>query len=716
MRRPAGLLTTACALAFVAGALSAPIFAQTAAKGTAQNKDAAGNVVETVTVTATKGQAQEIQKVPMAVQVFSGEELKAQHIETIADLTSSIPGLVEGFHQSAASQIYDIRGAGSTNNNGDSPVGYYLDDVPFIVTNFGVAPPVKFFDINRIEVLRGPQGTLYGQGSSGGVFIFHTRDPDLQNLQYMGEATLSQTGGSGNYNYELSGAVSVPVIDDKLAVRVSGGMSYNPGFADVYYGAYDGTPDKKNVNSVRNDDIRAVVLYKPLENLTVRAQYWRFSPRQQFTGFLASVDPMFFENTAGQPSYADGAFELMSATVTLDLDDVTITSATSRTTGHFGIYIPISPPGPSFFSSEFYPSMLAEEIRAYSTGDGPLHWVVGGQYQDGQGPQANFLSIPPFGVFTDASQNTLTQNYAGFGEVSYDLFGGELVPLVGLREYHDDRAFQDSHGFEPTSKNVLTYRASLTWLPTDTLTVFGTTSTGFRPGTVQSEAQVISLQGNGFPATVSLDPENSTNWEIGMRWRTDDRSLSVNLNFYLSKISNMQTSATGSISGVDGQINFGSAISKGIDYEIHWQTPLEGLALGLVGNVNSQVFDTVFPQLTLVSPQYAPGKRLVNSVLYNFRVDASYTRPITDEVSGYTNVSYSKTGNRFQGTSTAAPYFGINAALGIQYDRYDLSVFGSNLTDERGPSINFGTSTLGTLSGAIITPRTIGIRLRLNSQ
>jgi iron complex outermembrane recepter protein len=714
-------------LAFAAGALSVPVLAQTAPS----EKPSAGTTIETVVVTATKGQAQDIQKVPMAVQVFSGEQLKDQHIQTVNDLVSSIPGLVEGFHQSAASQIYDIRGAGSTNNNGDSPVGYYLDDVPFVSTNFGIAPPVRFFDINRIEVLRGPQGTLYGQGSSGGVFIFHTRDPNLQKLEYAADANASQTAGSGNFNYELSGAVSVPLIDDTLAVRVSGGMSYNPGWADVYYGAAKGSPapDKKNVNSVRNDDIRAVVLYKPLDNLTVRAQYWRFSPRQQYTGFLAGVgdttlyDSPFYENTAGQPSYADGSFELWSGTVTLNLQDVTITSATSRMTGKFGIYIPISPVGS--FSSEFYPSMLAEEIRAFSTGDGPLHWVIGGQYQDGQGPQANFLQIPPF-VYVDASQNTLTQNYAVFGEVSYDLFGGKLVPLIGLRGYYDDRAFQDSHGFEPTSKSVLTYRASLTWLPTDNLTVFGTTSTGFRPGTVQSEAQVISLQGNGFPASVSLDPENSTNYEIGARWRTDDGALAVNLNFYWSKITNMQTSATGSIAGVDGQINFGSAISKGIDYEIHWQTPLEGLALGLVGNVNSQVFDKVFPQLTVISPQFASGKRLVNSILYNFRVDASYTTPITDEVSGYTNVSYSKTGNRWQGTGYSDPYFGINATLGIRYDRYDLSLFGTNLTDERGPTIRFGTNSYydlangvtgpETRTGAIITPRTIGVRLRMNSE
>jgi len=719
MSRTTGLLTSVCAVA-LAAAFSGPVFAQSSNSGS----NNAIESLETVTVTATKGKAEVLQKVPMAVQVFGAELLKDRNIENISDLVSSIPGIVEGQRQSAASASYNIRGAGGSNANGDSPVGYYLDDVPFIVTNFGVAPPVRFFDVSRVEVLRGPQGTLYGQGSSGGVFVFHTRDPNLSNFEYMGEAVGSQTQGSGSFNYELSGAVSVPLVDDKLGIRVSGGLSYNPGWADAYYGAYDGTPDKKNVNSVKNNDIRVVALYRPLQNLTIRTQYWRFSPRQQFTGFLASVEPEFYENTVGQPSYADGSFELMSATAVLDLQDVTITSATSRTTGKFGIYIPISPAG--YFTSEFFPSMLAEEIRANSTGDGPLHWVIGGQYQDGQGPQANVLSIgaPPY-VYVNADNNTLTKNYAAFGEVSYDLFGGKLVPLFGLREYYDDRAFSDATSRQSVGTNVLTYRATLNWLPTDALTVFATTSTGFRAGIVQSAAQVASLKLNGIPAKVVLDPEYSTNYEVGTRWRSEDGRLSASLNFYLSKFSGMQTSVTGGISGVDGFANFGKGTSKGIDYEVNWRTPVQGLVLSVVGNINGQTFGAIDPKIAAVLPANSPlkeGGRLVNSILYNYRFGASYDTAITGDVTGYANFSYSKTGNRYvapdatTGINTADPFFGVNSTVGIRYDRYDVSVFGSNLTDERGPTIGTSLSTINTRGGSAITPRTIGLRLRINSQ
>ena len=114
--------------------------------------------------------------------------------------------------------------------------------------------------------------------------------------------------------------MSIPLLKDRLAVRVSGGHSFNPGWADAYYGPFDGTPDKKGVNEVKNDDIRVAALYKPTENISLRGQYWRFRPRQQFTGFTASVDPPYFQNTAGQGSFANGDFELWSLTASIDFE------------------------------------------------------------------------------------------------------------------------------------------------------------------------------------------------------------------------------------------------------------------------------------------------------------------------------------------------------------------------------------------------------------
>ncbi len=160
----------------VLAAMSGPAWSQDATNNRATRSNTSD--VDEVVVTAQKSGAQSLQDVPLAIQAFGGEQLREKNITSINDLVSAVPGAFEGQRQSVASRSYNLRGAGGSNANGDSPIGYYLDDVPFVVTNFGIAPPVRFIDVERVEVLRGPQGTLYGQGSSGGVFIFHTRDPE----------------------------------------------------------------------------------------------------------------------------------------------------------------------------------------------------------------------------------------------------------------------------------------------------------------------------------------------------------------------------------------------------------------------------------------------------------------------------------------------------------------------------------------------------------
>lgn len=663
--------------------------------------------VTEIVVTGQKSGAQVLQKVPLAIQAFDGEDLKEKNITNVADLVSSVPGAFEGQRQSVASRSYNLRGAGGSNANGDSPIGYYVDDVPFIVTNFGIAPPIRFQDLDRVEVLRGPQGTLYGQGSSGGVFIFRTRDPNLDHIQVQGEAEVGKTHLSRGTNYGFAGAFSVPIIKERLAVRVSGGHSRNPGWADEYYGAFDGTPDEKGVNNVYNDDIRVVALAKPVDNLSLRAQYWHFRPRQDFLGGMASVEPPYYQNTANQPSFGNGDFKLYSLSANLDLPTFSITSATSKLKGEFGIYIPISPSG--FFSSQFFPKMFAQEVRAYSTGSSPFNWVVGAQYQDGSGPQENLLQNPA--VTVNADNNTITKNWAVFGEARYDLFDGKLVPLIGLRQYHDKRTFADATTRVPNTRNVTTWRANLAYLPSTNLTMFITAATGFRAGIVQSQAQVASLILGGIPASTTLNPEKSRNFEAGVKFRTPNRDLSVGLNAYLTKYKDLQTDTPGGIQGVNGFTNFGDATSKGIDFEVHWRAA-PGLTFNAVGNVNRGRYDSVNPLVQAARPLIRPGSRLVNSIEYGYRIDASYNHKFSNGWDMFSNLAYNQSGDRLQASGLkAAPYSQLSATAGVRFNAYEIAFIGNNLTDERGPTT---VGNQGPLSGSGPTPRTVSLRFRFN--
>ena len=254
---------------------------------------------------------------------------------------------------------------------------------------------------------------------------------------------------------------------------------------------------------------------------------------------------------------------------------------------------------------------------------------------------------------------------------------------------------------------------NLSWLPTDDLTLFVTAATGFRAGIVQSQVQVLSLQLAGVPASVALNPETSKNYEVGLKWRTADRALSVALNIYKTKYEDLADQhARQPSTNVNGFSNFGDGTSKGIDYEIRWHTPLEGLILGLVGNTNKSEFDRVAPAVQAALPLFRPGSRLVNSIQHTSRVDVSYSRNITSRLEGFGNVSYGRTGDRLQSSGLYADAYGlIDATLGVRTGPYEFALIGDNLGDERGPTF---IGTTGPNSGSGPTPRTVGLRFRAN--
>ncbi|HWI86354.1 MAG TPA: TonB-dependent receptor [Sphingomonas sp.] len=690
-------------------ALSSPALAQDAAAPTKTGESADGAAAEEVVITASKSGQQTLQRAPLAIQAFSGETLKERNVNDVTDLIGSIPGASEGQNQSATSRSYNIRGVGVSGTNGDSPIGYYLDDVPFVVPNFGIAPPIRFLDIDRVEILRGPQGTLYGQGSAGGTFIFHTRDPDLNDVKFGAETSLSNTDDASGLNYSVSGAVSVPIVKDHLAVRVSGGITHNKGYADVFYGARDNTPDEKDANYDRNEDIRAVVLWKPASNIRIRGQFWQFRPTQGYSGGLASVEPPFFQNTGGREGFSRGKFQLYSLAANVDLGDVEITSSTSYLKGNFGTLYPIA--ADAFFSTFFFPKNFTQEIRMNSAGSGPFHWVIGGQYQDGEGPQQNYLKIPAAGLDNNANNNAKTKNWATFGEISYDLFDGKLVPLVGLRYYHDKRTFVDDTSSIPSSRGVTTWRANLAYLPNSHLTMFVTAATGFRAGIIQSQLQANALLADGVPTSTSLRPETLTNYELGAKWRSPSNAISIGANLYRIEFKDVQTSINSSIQ-VGGYANLGDAHTNGIDLEVTWNTPLKGLSFRGVGNVNTGEFDDVESAVTAALPIVHKGGRMTNSVRHNYQLSANYNGRLTSNVAMFSNLTWSRFGNRLMSSGFYTdPYSLIGATIGVRSGPWELTAFGENLTDERGPTFLLAPTIV---SGP--RPRTIGLRLRANFQ
>ena len=202
---------------------------------------------------------------PAAVQAFSSSQLEESGLADLSQLMRAVPGASEGRSTSAGTRSFQIRGV--TSLYGDSTVGYFLDDAVFTILNRNWAPVASTFDVKRVEVLRGPQGTLVGLGAMGGTVRFITADPDLKQLRARGVAGGPQTTG-GEPNWSVAAALSVPLISDRLAVHVVASRDHTGGYAES-----PTFPGVKNQTS--NELLRIKLLGKPHRNVIVKLGWQR---------------------------------------------------------------------------------------------------------------------------------------------------------------------------------------------------------------------------------------------------------------------------------------------------------------------------------------------------------------------------------------------------------------------------------------------------------
>jgi iron complex outermembrane recepter protein len=694
-------------------ACATPAMAQEA-DGAAPDTAASSSPDDEILVTASKTGEQALGKVPMAIQAFSGEQLQARQINEAADLINLIPGASQQSQVGAAFRIFSFRGSGAGGSVGDGMIGYYLDDTPFGVPNFQNAPPLRYFDVERVEVLRGPQGTLYGSGSMGGAIIFRTKNPDLNTVHVEGEAGISTTRGAGNPNYTASAALSVPLIADKLALRVSGGYDYRAGYADVYQGDPVGTPYKTDANDIRNRDLRAVLLWQPDEQLTVRLQAWYFRLNQDYLQVMNSLDPAYLAYQGDVKGYERAETYYYSGTVSYDFGKVLVTNATSfqNTKGGFGVALNLGEPlGIGQLINGYAAHNFINETRVTIQDSGPFHQVIGAFFQDASSPYNFTLDFPTLQL--DGLTTTKTRNGSVFSEVSYDLFGGKLVPLVGLRYFVDDRtAISTSSAGDVTTNakpNVLTWRANLAYYPSSAVTLFVNAGTGFRSGILQSQAQANAVIADGVPSAPALEPDKLRNLEAGVKFSLAGGALRVAASVYNIYYENLQSAFNTSI-GLSAFANLGDAETTGVDLDLTWRTPLPGLSLSFVGNMNNAKFTNVVAAFAEANPLVRDGARMFNTPPHNFRVDANYTRDVGGGYELVGNAAVSHTGYArlaITDLSRVESYTLVDANIGVRKGPVEVSLYAQNLGDERGPTAANGTTLL-----AGPYPRTLGLKLR----
>ena len=673
------------------------------------------DVMDEIVVSATKVGEQSLSDVPMAIQAFKGEALEKQGVREAKDLIELIPGASEQSEIGAGYKVFSFRGSGAGGPIGDGMIGYYLDDTPFGIPNFQAAPPIQYFDLEQVEVLRGPQGTLYGQGSMGGAIIYHTKNPDLQKFKLDSDLDTSKSADAGDMNYRVAAAVSMPLVTDKLAVRLSGGYDFRAGYSDVYQAAPVGTPYKTDANEIRSSDVQAVILWQPTERLTFRTRAWQFRADQDYLQVMNSLDPPYASNQGTVDGYDRRKSNYFSNTITYKFDNVLLTNATSyqeTLPGGFGVGLGLGPPlGTGVLVNGGHAHNAVNELRASSSGDSPFHWVAGTFYQNASGYYSFGITFPT--LVLNGGTITRTENYSIFTELSYDFLGGKLVPLVGLRYFEDKRTSDSvSNGVEASSSanpDKVTWRANLAYHLNDDWMLFLNAGTGFRSGILQSQAQADAVIADGVPSGLSLTPDELRNIEVGVKGFVADGKLRFAASVYDIHYKNLQSAFPTSI-GLAAFANLGDSKTRGIDIDLMWYTPLEGLSVSVIGNVNESEFTDVIPEFTEAVPGTANGSRLYNTPPYNWRLDLGYEHPVG--AGGWTlfaNGSGSTAGaarNPNAAVGSTDSYSLFNAIFGLRRDKYEFALYGNNLTDERGPTAANGPTLL-----AGPYPRTVGLRM-----
>ena len=697
------------AMACAASLISAPAWAQTAPESQADQ-------VDEVIVTALKTGAQQLDKVPLAIQAFSEEKLKDRGVRDGGDLMQLIPGASQAQEIGAGYRVFSFRGSGAGGPVGDGMIGYYLDDTPFGVPNFQAAPPVQYFDLEQVEVLRGPQGTLYGSGSMGGTIIYRTRNPTLDHVSGQAEAEVSTTANASDPNYRIAGAVSIPIVKDVLGIRISGGYDYRQGYNDIYSGAPTGTPRETDANTVIAEDLQAVILWRPNDDTSVRLRAWKFSTDQDYLNVMNSIDPPYASFQGSVVGFDHRRSEYYSSTITHDFDNFTLTNATSyqkSLPGGFQVGLNLGAPlGIGTLNNGGDADSFVNEFRLATSGDGPLHAVGGVFYQKAEGLYTFNIAFPTLNI---AGQTiTRTENASIFSEISYDLMGGKLVPLIGLRYFRDDRSSDSiSNGTAVSSQSKpdkVTWRANLAYYPNDDWMVFVNAGTGFRSGILQSQAQADAVIADGVPSAIALTPDELLNLEVGTKGSLFDGALRLATSVYQIEYKNLQSAFNTSI-GLSAFANLGDTRTRGIDIEASWDTPVEGLTLNVIGNVNDSEFTDVNPQFEAANPRFGNGEQLINTPPYNWRLDANYDRNF-GKYDFFANASMTALGRNKIGDATVDtldPYQLYRAAVGIRWDQYEMRLYGENLSDERGPTAANGPTLL-----AGPRPRTVGVTLRID--
>jgi iron complex outermembrane recepter protein len=718
------------------------------------------NELNEIVVTAEKT-SEPLSKTPISISAVSSATLDEKHITDYEELSRAVPNLSYSSFGGPGQANIEIRGVAS--QAGSATTGIYLDDVPINIVNIytsGATEP-RFFDVDRIEVLRGPQGTIYGASSMGGTIHFVSNAPDLQQFSGTAHGWVSDTEG-GSVNTEADSSVNLPLIDGVAALRVGALLDHESGWIDRNAA---GTIVATKINQVNSAVVRATLDWHPADGLSITPSVFlqRVRTGGQDTFGLALPE---FESPTLLPEKESDQDAITSLTVKYDFGWSDLTAVT----GYFwrvndrkidGTYYDSAYIGGYLQQTEGYGgatiSALAapvqfntnvnqfnEEIRLASKPAGPedhWSWIAGLYYSRARtglldneyipGFNSTFESLyhaTPLAILGAAFPNDLVYDAftefvnsqeAVFGQATYQILPGlkftagaryekatEELSFNSLGYFASGAPFSGSAtGYKTTPKAVISYEI-------DNTMIYASAAEGFRDGGINRPVPIplcsADLATLGLTqAPPSYKADSLWSYEVGAKSRAMQNSLSLSGSLFDIRWNNIQTDIILPTCTFDIKDNIGSAENRGVEFEMAARATPD-LKLTLSGNYTDARITEPVTILGVERGDHVPGVPK-----YQFATAIDYTHPVLPDANGRFDLNGQWVGPS-QGTIihtdpdfSRPAYFVMGGSAGVAWQRFDLSLFVTNLLDQhkvlQRPNIALVEY------GVTVRPRTVGV-------
>jgi len=717
------------------GLLSPLILTDADALDAPQPSEGGEGALTTIIVTADKRE-EPVSLVPMSVTAISGGTLDDLQARDFADYAALVPGLSLASSQPGQTRLtlrgQNAGGVGST-------VGVYVDESPFgsstALLNGSInTGDFDTWDMQRIEVLRGPQGTLYGANTEGGLLKFVTNAPALGSFSGAAEVS-GESVDRGAEGGSVHATLNLP-LGDIFAFRISGFDQDVPGYID------DPARGADNVNDGHKSGGRASLLAAPTADLSIRLT--ATSQQSSYAGTnIVDVNPVTLrplygdltqERSLREPS--NFKYENYNATIDWNAGPLRVLSSTS-----YGVLRADTDsdatPLYGTLSGELFGGVagallddnvglekFTQEIRLTSAASDLFEWQVGGYYTHEAGElneHLNAVTLPGAALLGLVEQPVIDSVYkeeAGFGDLTYH-FNQQFDVQVGGRYSHNEQTVVQTTNFNSlisqvpsvvdgnSSGNVVTYSVAPRWQMDGNTMVYARVSSGYRPG----GPNVIPP---GAPTTVEREygADKTTNVELGVRSTLLDRTLSLDFAVFDVDWKNIQLFEEVAGFGING--NGGTARSDGLEWAVGY-VPLKGLSFQWSGAYTDAKLTSAAPDLNAAS-----GAELPYAPKWGTSLDGVYEWPLFAGLRGFAGATWSFIGSRTSDFASSAatipgqidlPSYNTTAVrFGVEDDHYRLSLYGKNLTDARGIT-DYASSGSPYSEVTVIQPRTIGIVL-----